>query len=205
MRAPPRRGERRAGRRGESDAPIPPGRCARRPRPDLCRRPNPTARASSPAPGGPPITTDRRWSPSTPVLPGAGASRSATRCASTCLAVTSTSRSANLRDIAWRTLGLNFALGRQPRPAGAPRRTCTSPPCGVAPPDQAALLRAVTDALPNVSGIRVADVLGAVAALAAEARRGARRPRGSLSLASGALVLAGRRSRRGNAGGSTRR
>ncbi len=27
------------------------------------------------------------------------------------------------------------------------------------------MLRAVTDALPNVSGIRVADVLGAVAAL----------------------------------------
>ncbi len=96
---------------------------------------------------------------------------------------------ANLRDVAWRTLGLNFTLVASPGLLEhAPHMhiaTVTADPAAQAP-----LLRAVTDALPNVSGIRVADVLGAVADLLRKlgAALGAT---GSLTLASGALVLAG--------------
>ncbi len=57
-------------------------------------------------------------------------------------------------------------------------------------PDQGALLRAVTDALPNVTGIRVADVLRAVAALLDQIAA-ALAATGSLTLAAGALVLVG--------------
>jgi putative ABC transport system permease protein len=57
-------------------------------------------------------------------------------------------------------------------------------------PDQGALLRAVTDALPNVTGILVSDVLAAVAALL-EQVAAALAATGSLALAAGALVLVG--------------
>jgi putative ABC transport system permease protein len=96
---------------------------------------------------------------------------------------------ANLRDVAWRTLGLNFTLIASP---GLLER---APHMHIAtvradPDAQAGLLRAVTNALPNVSGIRVADVLNSVAALLQKlaAALGAT---GSITLASGALVLAG--------------
>jgi putative ABC transport system permease protein len=96
---------------------------------------------------------------------------------------------ASLRDVAWRTLGLNFTLIASP---GLLER---APHMHIAtvradPDAQAGLLKAVTDALPNVSGIRVADVLSAVADLLGKlgAALGAT---GSLTLASGALVLAG--------------
>ena len=57
-------------------------------------------------------------------------------------------------------------------------------------PDQGALLRAVTDALPNVTGIRVEDVLAAVAALLDQVAA-ALAATGSLTLIAGALVLVG--------------
>ena len=96
---------------------------------------------------------------------------------------------ASLRDVAWRTLGLNFTL------VASPGLLDHAPHMHIAtvradPLAQAPLLRAVTDALPNVSGIRVADVLGAVADLLGKlgAALGAT---GSLTLVSGSLVLAG--------------
>jgi putative ABC transport system permease protein len=55
---------------------------------------------------------------------------------------------------------------------------------------QADLLRAVTDALPNVSAIRVADVLGVVGAMLDQIAT-ALAATGSLTLISGILVLAG--------------
>jgi len=58
------------------------------------------------------------------------------------------------------------------------------------PAHEAGVLRGVTDALPNVSGIRVADVLGAVAALVGKLGT-ALAATGSVTLASGALVLIG--------------
>ena len=96
---------------------------------------------------------------------------------------------ANLRDIAWRTLGLNFTmvaspglLERAPHTHIATVRTTAAA--------EAPVLRAVTDALPNVSGIRVADVLGAVAALVGKIAA-ALAATGSVTLAAGALVLMG--------------
>ena len=95
----------------------------------------------------------------------------------------------SLRDIAWRTLGINFTL------VASPGLLEHAPHTHIAtvrakPADEGAILRAVTDAMPNVSGIRVADVLGAVAALVGKIAA-ALAATGSVTLASGALVLAG--------------
>ena len=96
---------------------------------------------------------------------------------------------ASLRDIAWRSLSINFAMVASPGfLEGAPHTfiaTVRAPPA-----DQAALLRSVTDALPNVTGIRVEDVLQAVAALMDRIAT-ALTATGSLTLLSGALVLVG--------------
>lgn len=96
---------------------------------------------------------------------------------------------ANLRDVAWRTLGINFTmvaspglLARAPHTHIATVRTTG--------PAEAPVLRAVTDALPNVSGIRVADVLGTVAVLIGQIAA-ALTATGSVTLASGVLVLMG--------------
>lgn len=98
-------------------------------------------------------------------------------------------RIASLRDIAWRTLGLNFVMVASPGLLEhAPHMhiaTLRAPPA-----EQGDLLRIVTDAFPNVSGIRVADVLQAVADLLGQIST-ALAATGSLTLASGALVLAG--------------
>jgi putative ABC transport system permease protein len=96
---------------------------------------------------------------------------------------------ASLREVAWRSLSLNFTLVVSP---GLLSRAPHSHIATVRVPDadQGALLRAVTDALPNVTGIPVADVLRAVAGVldkVAFALSGM----GALALASGALVLAG--------------
>ena len=96
---------------------------------------------------------------------------------------------ASLRDIDWRSLGLNFTmvaspglLARAPHTHLATVRTTQAA--------EATVLRAVTDALPNVSGIRVADVLGAVATLVGKLAA-ALAATGSVTLAAGVLVLMG--------------
>jgi len=98
-------------------------------------------------------------------------------------------RIANLRDIAWRTLGINFIM------VASPGLLAHAPHSNIAtvrstPAVEAQVLRAVTDALPNVSGIRVADVLAAVAKLLGQVAA-ALAATGSLTLVAGALVLAG--------------
>ena len=95
----------------------------------------------------------------------------------------------NLRDIAWRSLSLNFAmvaspglLERAPHGHIATVRTTQAA--------EAPTLRAVTDAFPNVTGIRVADVLGTIADLVGKLAA-ALAATGSVTLAAGALVLVG--------------
>ena len=96
---------------------------------------------------------------------------------------------ASLREIAWRTLSLNFTmiaspglLERAPHSHIATVRTT--------PAQESPVLRAVTDALPNVSGIRVADVLGAIADLVGKLAA-ALAATGSVTLTAGGLVLVG--------------
>ncbi len=98
-------------------------------------------------------------------------------------------RIASLRDIAWQTLSLNFAMVASPGLLqNAPHTHIAT--VRVAGPEQGNLLRAVTDALPNVTGIRVEDVLAAVAALLDQVAA-ALAATGSLTLLAGALVLVG--------------
>ncbi|MGE0415710.1 MAG: ABC transporter permease [Acetobacteraceae bacterium] len=96
---------------------------------------------------------------------------------------------ANLRDIAWQSLSLNFAL------VATPGLLSKAPHTNIATVriDQAyqgALLRTVTDALPNVTGVRVQDVLSAVATLLDQVAV-ALTATGSLTLISGGMVLVG--------------
>ena len=99
-------------------------------------------------------------------------------------------RIANLRDIAWRSLEINFTMVASPGLLERAPHTHIATVRAAEPTDEAGILRAVTDALPNVSGIRVADVLGAVAALVGKIAA-ALAATGSVTLASGALVLVG--------------
>ncbi len=96
---------------------------------------------------------------------------------------------ASLRDIAWRSLSLNFTMIASPGLlAHAPHSHIAT--VRVDDAEQGALLRVVTDALPNVSGIRVTDVLASVAVLLQQVAA-AIAATGTLTLAAGALVLAG--------------
>jgi putative ABC transport system permease protein len=96
---------------------------------------------------------------------------------------------ANLRQIDWRSLSMNFAMVGSPGLLSAAPHTHLAT-VRVAPAQEGALLRAVTDALPNVTGIRVSDVLAAVGKLLNQIGT-ALAATGSLTLAAGALVLAG--------------
>ena len=98
-------------------------------------------------------------------------------------------RVASLRDIAWRSMGINFTMVASPGLLEkAPHTHIATVRADEA--SQGRLLRSVTDALPNVSGIRVADVLAAVGALFAQLGA-ALAATGSLTLVAGMLVLGG--------------
>ena len=98
-------------------------------------------------------------------------------------------RVANLREIAWRSLGINFVMIASPGLlAGAPHTRIAT--LRAEPAIQGALLRRITDAFPNVSGIRVAEVLEAIGAMMAQIA-GALSAMGGLTLVSGGLVLVG--------------
>ena len=98
-------------------------------------------------------------------------------------------RIVSLRTIQWRQLAINFTLVASP---GLLQRAPHMHIATVREPaaEDAPLLRAVTDALPNVTGIRVADILQSVADLVGKLAA-ALAATGSVTLASGALVLAG--------------
>jgi putative ABC transport system permease protein len=96
---------------------------------------------------------------------------------------------ANLREIDWTSLNINFAIVLSPGTLdGAPQSFIAT--ARASPGNEAALEAAVTDAFPNVSAIDVRDALGTlgdiVGAIAAAVRITA-----AVTLAAGALVLAG--------------
>ena len=99
-------------------------------------------------------------------------------------------RVASLREIAWRSLQLNFAFIASPGLlSGAPHTVVATVASSGRASDDAAILTAVTDALPNVTGIRVADVLAQIGSLVGRLAW-ALAAIGSVALLSGALVLA---------------
>jgi putative ABC transport system permease protein len=96
---------------------------------------------------------------------------------------------ASLRDIAWQSLSINFFMVASPGIlSGAPHTHLAT--VHVDGKDQGAVLRAVSDALPNVTGIRVADVLASIAALLNQIAA-ALSATGGLTLIAGGVVLVG--------------
>jgi putative ABC transport system permease protein len=96
---------------------------------------------------------------------------------------------ANFRDIAWQSLSINFFMVASPGLlAHAPHAHIAT--VRIADAGQGGLLRAVTDALPNVTGIRVEDVLSAIAALLDQVAA-ALTVTGALTLLAGTFVLVG--------------
>jgi putative ABC transport system permease protein len=94
---------------------------------------------------------------------------------------------ANLRNIAWQSLSINFFMVASPGLlAHAPHTHIAT--VRIADAGQAGLLRAVTDALPNVTGIRVEDVLSAIAGLLNQVAA-ALTVTGGLTLLAGIFVL----------------
>ena len=96
---------------------------------------------------------------------------------------------ANLRDVDYQSLGINFAI------IFAPGFLERAPHTHIAtvyadPPAEGPLLRAVTEAFPNVSGIRVKDALESIAGVLGGIGSAARATSG-LTLLAGTLVLVG--------------
>jgi len=104
-----------------------------------------------------------------------------------------TARVANLREVKWESLRLNFVMVFSPNAlAGAPHNllATVSLPDDVSPEIEANLGRAIGKAFPSVTVIRVKDALNAVSAILAKVMV-AVRVAGAVTLVAGALVLAG--------------
>jgi putative ABC transport system permease protein len=96
---------------------------------------------------------------------------------------------ANFREIDWSSLAMNFTFILTPNAlAGAPQSFIAT--VHAPPGREAAVERAVTDVLPNVSSIRVKEALDAARAVIANAGV-AIRAAAAVTLAAGGLVLAG--------------
>lgn len=96
---------------------------------------------------------------------------------------------ASLREIQWRGLGINYVMVASPGLLEAAPHTHIAT-VRSAPAQEIAVLRALTDAFPNVSGIRVRDALEAVAGLLSRVGV-ALQATSSVTLLAGMLVLAG--------------
>lgn len=96
---------------------------------------------------------------------------------------------ANLREVDWRGLGINFVMIASPGLLEAAPHTNIATLRGD-PAADGTVLRTLTDAFPNVSGIRVREVLEGVAALLGRIGT-ALTAVGGVTLLAGALVLAG--------------
>ncbi len=97
---------------------------------------------------------------------------------------------ASLRNINWRSLSINFFMVASPGLLEHAPHTHIATVRAPDPEVQGRLLRTVTDAMPNVTGILVADVLKAVRSLLDKIAT-ALAATGSLTLAAGTLVLTG--------------
>jgi putative ABC transport system permease protein len=96
---------------------------------------------------------------------------------------------ASLRDIDWSSLSMNFTFLLSPGAlSGAPHTYVAT--VRAAPAREGIVEKAVTDALPNASSIRVKEALESVRAIIANADL-AVRIAGAVTLAAGGLVLAG--------------
>ncbi len=98
-------------------------------------------------------------------------------------------RIASLRDIQWRGLGINYVMVASPGLLQAAPHTHIATVRST-PEAEVGVLRALTDAFPNVSGIRVRDALEAVASLLSRVGV-ALQATSSVTLLAGMLVLAG--------------
>jgi putative ABC transport system permease protein len=105
-----------------------------------------------------------------------------------------TAQVANLRTVDWQSLGINFVLVFSPGTfAGAPHTdiaTLTYPGGGGTTAEETALIKAVADAFPNVTSVRVKDALDAVGSVVQNlvaAVRGA----SMVALVAAVLVLGG--------------
>jgi putative ABC transport system permease protein len=96
---------------------------------------------------------------------------------------------ASLRDIAWRSLSINFFMVASPGLLSHAPHTHIAT-VRVDSAHEAALLRTVTDGLPNVTGIRVAEALAALSGLLDQVAN-ALAATGALTLIAGLLVLTG--------------
>lgn len=96
---------------------------------------------------------------------------------------------ASLRDIQWRGLGINYVMVASPGMLEAAPHTHIATVRSTQQ-SESAVLRALTDAFPNVSGIRVRDALEAVAGLLGRVGV-ALQATSSVTLLAGMLVLAG--------------
>ncbi|MBV8456421.1 MAG: FtsX-like permease family protein [Acetobacteraceae bacterium] len=96
---------------------------------------------------------------------------------------------ANLREIAWRSLGLNFVLVASPGLLEAAPHTDIATVV-VPPAEQGKLLRLVSDALSNVTGIDVQSILNEIASMLGELAA-ALGSAGLLTLVAGGTVLVG--------------
>lgn len=98
-------------------------------------------------------------------------------------------RIASLREIQWRGLGINYAMVASPGMLEAAPHTHIATVRSTAAAETS-VLRTLTDAFPNVSGIRVRDALEAVANLLSRVGV-ALQATSSVTLLAGMLVLAG--------------
>ena len=98
-------------------------------------------------------------------------------------------RITSLREIQWRGLGINYVMVASPGLLEAAPHTHIAT-IRSTPAAEAGVLRAITDAFPNVSGIRVRDALEAVANLLSRVGV-ALQATSSVTLLAGMLVLAG--------------
>lgn len=96
---------------------------------------------------------------------------------------------ANIRDIDWSTLGINFTLIMSPKPLSAAPHTWLAT-VRVPAAGELALQKAVTEAFPNVTTVRLRDALETVNALLSQIGTAVRSTAG-VTLLAGALVLAG--------------